>query len=77
MPNFTPEDLLFYLAGELNEVQSNAIAEELKINWALREKLNILKEAGKRIDAMRLQSPRKQTLQNIMHYAMHKPVGIQ
>ncbi len=77
MPNFTPEDLLLYQSGELNEAQSNAIAEELNVNWALREKFNVLKEARKRIDALKLQSPRKQTLQTIMRYAMHKPVRVQ
>jgi hypothetical protein len=77
MPNFTPEDLLLYHAGELDEVQNNAIAEELKTNWALREKFNVLKEAVARINAMKLQSPRKQTLQNILGYAMRKPVTIQ
>jgi hypothetical protein len=74
MPNFTPEDLLLYLAGELDEAQNKTIEEELKTNWVLREKFNVLKEAGKRVDAMKLQSPSKQTLQNIMCYAMHKPV---
>ena len=77
MSNFTPEDLLLYQSGELNEVQSNAIAEELNVNWALREKFNVLKEAGRRVDALKLLSPRKQTLQNIMRYAMHKPVTVQ
>jgi hypothetical protein len=37
MPNFTPEDLLLYHAGELSDQESEAIANELSTNWALRE----------------------------------------
>ena len=76
MPNFTPEDLLLYEAGELDEAQCNAIAEELKINWALREKMNVLKTAASRVNSMKLQSPRKQTIQSIIHYAMRKPATV-
>lgn len=76
MPNFTPEDLLLYQAGELDEAQAEAIAEELKVNWALREKFTVMLEAIKRINAMKLQSPRRQTVQSIMRYAMRKPVTV-
>lgn len=76
MPNFTPEDLLLYEAGELDAIQSSAIEEELKINWALREKMNVLKEATSRVNSMKLQSPRKQTVQSIIRYAMRKPVTV-
>ncbi len=76
MPNFTPEDLLLYQSGELNELQCAAMEEELKANWALREKFNVIKEAQARINAMRLHSPRKQTIQSIVYYAMRKRVTI-
>ncbi|HEX5154725.1 MAG TPA: hypothetical protein VFW07_24930 [Parafilimonas sp.] len=76
MPNFTPEDLLMFEAGELSEEQSKAIAEELRVNWALREKFSVLKQALTRLNSMKLQSPRKQTIQDIMQYAMHKPVTV-
>ena len=76
MPNFTPEDLLLYDAGELDTETTNAIADELSANWALREKFNVLKGAFTRLNSMKLQSPRKQTLQSIMRYAMHKPVTV-
>ena len=76
MPNFTPEHLLLYEAGELDEILSHAIAEELKINWALREKMNVLKEAASRVNSIKLQSPRKQTVQSIIRYAMHKPATV-
>lgn len=76
MPNFTPEDLLLYDAGELDNMQSKAITEELTVNWGLREKFTILKEAFARLNAMKLQPPRKQTIQSIMRYAMRKPVTV-
>ena len=76
MPNFTPEDLLMFEAGELSEEKSTAIAEELKVNWALREKFRVLKEALTRLNSMKLQSPRRQTIQSIMRYAMRKPVTV-
>jgi len=76
MPNFTPEDLLMFEAGELSEEKSTAIAEELKANWALREKFRVLKEALTRLNSMKLQSPRRQTIQSIMRYAMRKPVTV-
>ena len=76
MPNFTPEDLLLYQAGELDDVQTNAIAEELMVNWAFREKFNVIKEAFMRLNTMKLQSPRKQSIQSIMRYAMRKPVTV-
>ena len=77
MPNFTPEDLLLYQSGELDEAQNSAIAEELVVNWALREKFNVLMEAFARLNAMKLQSPRKQTIQSIMRYALCKPISAQ
>ena len=76
MPNFTPEDLLLYQAGELSEEQSATLAEELKINWALHEKLIVLTEAIKRINSIKLDSPRRQTVQSIMRYAMRKPATV-
>lgn len=76
MPNFTLEDLLLYQSGELSELQCAAIEEELKANWALREKFNVLKESQARLNAMRLHSPRKQTIRSIVYYAMRKPVTI-
>ena len=76
MPNFTPEDLLLYNAGELEIEKMNLIAEELLVNWSLREKFTVLKEALTRLNSIQLSSPRKQTVQNIMRYAMRKPVVV-
>ena len=74
MSNFTLEDLLLYYAGELSALETDAIAKELSNNWALSEKFTVLQEAMTRLDTMQLQSPRKQTIQSIMRYAMRKPV---
>ena len=57
-------------------IDGKAIAEELKVNWALREKFRVLKEALTRLNSMKLQSPRRQTIQGIMRYAMRKPVTV-
>ena len=76
MPNFTPEDLLLYNAGELDNEKTNLMAEELLVNWSLREKFTVLKEALARSNSIQLNSPRKQTVQNIMRYAMRKPVVV-
>ena len=76
MPNFTPEDLLLYNAGELETEKMNLIAEELLVNWSLREKFTVLKEALTRLNSIQLSSPRKQTVQNIMRYALRKPVTV-
>jgi hypothetical protein len=76
MPNFTPEDLLLYTAGELSDEQNKAVAEELAKNWALNEKFIVLKEADARLDTMKLESPRKQTIHTIMRYAMRKHIPV-
>ncbi len=76
MPNFTPEDLLLYSAGELEVDKMNLISEELSVNWSLREKFTVLKEALTRLNSIQLSSPCKQTVQNILHYAMRKPVTV-
>ncbi len=76
MPNFTPEDLLLYSAMELDVVKMDLIAEELSVNWSLREKFAVLKEALARLNSIQLSSPRKQTIQNILHYAMRKQVTV-
>ena len=76
MPNFTPEDLLLNNSGELEMEKMNLIAEELLVNWSLREKFTVLKEAFGRLNSIQLSSPRKQTVQNIMRYAMRKPVTV-
>ena len=76
MPNFTPEDLLLFSAVELDAAKMDLITEELSVNWSLREKFAVLKEALARLNSIQLSSPRKQTIQNILRYAMRKPVTV-
>ena len=76
MPNFTPEDLLLYIAEEIDAAKKSLITEELSVNWSLREKFTVLKEAFNRLNSIQLSSPRKQTIQNILRYAMRKPVVV-
>ena len=76
MQNFTPEDLLLYQSGELDATINRLISEELSVNWVLREKFTVLKEALSKINSMKLNAPRNQTVQNIMRYAMRKKLTV-
>lgn len=76
MPKFTPEDLLLYITRELDAVKMNLITEELSVNWSLREKFTVLKEALAQLNSIKLSSPRKQTVHNILRYAMRKPLAV-
>jgi hypothetical protein len=71
MPNFTTEDLLLYLYDEMKQHKKAAFENELLGNWALREKLQVLKEAKKRLEKLNLQSPRELSLRAIIEYANH------
>ncbi|MBN9296943.1 MAG: hypothetical protein J0I41_08020 [Filimonas sp.] len=72
MSDCTTENLLLYLYGELTQEENEIVEGQLKENWSLREKLQVLKEAGNRLDNTRLLSPRQHTVQEIMHYAARK-----
>lgn len=71
MPNFTTEDLLLFMYNEMSEQNKADLEKELQSNWALREKLQVLKESEKRLEKLRLQSPRRQTIDAILEYADH------
>ena len=68
MHNYTPEELLLYLYKELSAEQALAIEEEIKSNWALREKLAVMKTAMERLNNL-VVSPRTETVLNIMRHA--------
>jgi len=68
MHNYTPEELLLYLYKESSAAQSLAIEEELKSNWALREKLAVMKTAMERLNNIAV-SPRTEAVLNVMRYA--------
>ena len=71
MTNFTPEDLLLYLYKETSPEQTAAIAEALKQDWTLREKLTVLKTSMERLDKIK-ESPRTEVVLNVLNYAREK-----
>ncbi|RYY64412.1 MAG: hypothetical protein EOO12_09740 [Chitinophagaceae bacterium] len=68
MHQYTPEDLLRYLYHEMNGEESAALDTELARNWALREKLAVLKTAHERLNAI-IESPRTEVILNVLKYA--------
>jgi hypothetical protein len=68
MTNFTPEDLLLYLYKETSPEQSAAIETALKMDWALREKLSVLKISMQRLDKI-VETPRTEVVLNVLNYA--------
>jgi len=71
MTNFTPEDLLQYLYKETSPEQTAAIAEALKQDWTLREKLTVLRTSMERLDKIK-ESPRTEVVLNVLNYAREK-----
>lgn len=74
MNNFTPEDMIRFLYNEMNTEEKNALLRALETDWALREKLEVLKEAIKSLDTLTF-SPRPQAIFSIMQYAESAKVG--
>jgi len=72
MPNFTTEDLLMYLYNELPGKERQEMEDALRQNWALREKLQVLREATQRMDRCKLKNPRRQAVDSVIHYAADK-----
>ena len=68
MHNYTPEELLLYLYKEASTEQTIAIEEELKRNWALREKLAVMKTAMERLNHIAV-SPRTEVVLSILQMA--------
>ena len=73
MTNFTPEDLLLYLYKETSQQQTSAIEQALKKDWALREKLAVLKTSMQRLDKI-VESPRTEVVLNVLNMAREKSV---
>lgn len=72
MHNYTPEELLLYLYKETSTEQTVAIEEELKNNWALREKLTVIKTAMERLTNITV-SPRTEVILSILKMAGKTP----
>ncbi|MDP4263480.1 MAG: hypothetical protein Q8941_13215 [Bacteroidota bacterium] len=71
MTNFTPEDLLLYLYKETSLQQTAEIEQALAKDWALREKLAVLKASMQRLDKL-VQAPRTEVVLNVLHHAQEK-----
>ena len=68
MTNFTPEDLLLYLYKETSPQQNAEIEEALTKDWALREKLAVLKVSMQRLDKL-VVAPRTEVVLNVLKKA--------
>lgn len=68
MHKYSPEDLLLYLYKETDADMTAAIEDELQKDWALREKLSVLKTSMERLNSI-TESPRTQVILNVLKYA--------
>ncbi|RYY83408.1 MAG: hypothetical protein EOO15_21470 [Chitinophagaceae bacterium] len=68
MHHYTPEDLLRYLYCEMTTEETAALDAELTRNWALREKLAVLKSGQERLNLL-VESPRTEVILNVLKYA--------
>ena len=68
MYNYTPEEILLYLYKESSPELTTAIEEELKRNWSLREKMEVMRKAMERLDNITI-SPRTEVVLNVLRYA--------
>lgn len=68
MQKFNLEDLVQYLYNEISEEKRLAMDSALETDFELREKLNVMSQASKRLDALSF-APRKKTIEHIMEYA--------
>lgn len=71
MTNFTPEYLLLYLYKETSLQQTAEIEQALANDWALREKLAVLKISMQRLDKL-VQAPRTEIVLNVLNKARKK-----
>ena len=69
MHNFTQEDLLQYLYKETSTEKTAAIEAALSSDWNLREKLDVLYAAQQKLNDVKLVSPRKKAIDNILNHA--------
>ncbi len=69
MTLFTPEDLVMYLYKDTSPEKTAAIELALQNDWALREKLQLLRESVRDVEQMPLSSPRTEVILRVMNYA--------
>lgn len=71
MDKFTPEDLLMYLYKETSRKKTLAIEEALANDWALREKMTVLRTSMDRLSKI-TETPRTEVILEILNYAREK-----
>lgn len=69
MNRFTQEDLLQFLYNEASAEKSAQIKAALAADWNLREEYESLTASKEMLDTVKMQSPRKQTIEDILRYA--------
>ena len=74
MHKFTPEDLIQYLYHETSPSKTAEIMAALETDWSLREKLDVIVSAQKKLEPISL-SPRQSTIDNILDHA-EKSLGV-
>ena len=68
MHNFTPEDLLEFHYGDLDDRNAMLLEQALKEDWTLREKMAVIREASNRLDKS-FYAPREAVVNRILSYA--------
>ena len=69
MTLFTPEDLVMYIYNETPPEKTASIELALQSDWALREKLQLLRESFVDLDNQPLSSPRTEVILRVLNYA--------
>jgi hypothetical protein len=69
MAKSTLEDLIAFMYNESSSEERSQVEQELKEDWTLREKYNVLKESFERLNKMKLHAPRQQSIDAILKYA--------
>ncbi|MES2645743.1 MAG: hypothetical protein V4717_02620 [Bacteroidota bacterium] len=76
MKEFSPEDLLEYQYNEMTPEQRKALEDQLKSNWSLRQKMEVIREAANRLNKS-IEKPRLEVINAIVAYAArHEKVSI-
>ena len=65
---FTPEDLVRYIYNDTSPEKAAAIEAALQEDWALREKLEVLKASADNLDKI-TESPRTEIILKVLNYA--------
>lgn len=68
MKEFSPEDLLEFHYNEMTPEQRIEMELELKNNWSLRQKMEVIREAAIRLNKS-IESPRTEAITSILAYA--------